>query len=136
MASKQSGASAIEFALILPLVLLLFDAVIEFSMLMYDQAIITHASREAVRAGVVVKNPKLSNTAIAALAQNQANAYLISFGNSDTLLVTVNQSSDSAFQTPLSVTMNYTYTSLLGGSFLASILQPITLSATSTALNE
>jgi Flp pilus assembly protein TadG len=50
---NQQGVAAVEFALILfPLVLLVFGT-IEFSTLLYDKAMITNASREGARAGIV-----------------------------------------------------------------------------------
>ena len=49
----QQGASAVEFALVLPLLLLLTFGIIEFGILLYDKAVITNASREGARAGIV-----------------------------------------------------------------------------------
>lgn len=50
---EQRGATAVELALILPLLVLLVFAIIEFSLLLYNQAMITNASREGSRVGVV-----------------------------------------------------------------------------------
>ena len=50
---SQKGASAVEFAIVLPLVVLLLFGIIEFSILFYDKAVITNASREGARAGIV-----------------------------------------------------------------------------------
>ncbi len=47
------GASAVEFALIAPLLFLLLFGIIEFGLLLYNQAVITNASREGARKGVV-----------------------------------------------------------------------------------
>lgn len=49
------GASAIEFALVLPLLLLILFGIIEFSILLYDKAMLTNASREGARLGIVFK---------------------------------------------------------------------------------
>jgi Flp pilus assembly protein TadG len=49
---NQSGASAIEFALVLPVLLLFLFGIIEFSVLFYNKAMITNASREAAREGI------------------------------------------------------------------------------------
>lgn len=46
--SSQKGASAVEFALVLPLLMLILFGIIEFSLLMYNKAMITNASRELV----------------------------------------------------------------------------------------
>jgi Flp pilus assembly protein TadG len=50
---SQKGAAAVEFAIVLPLLVLLLFGIIEFSTVYYDQAVITNASREGARAGIV-----------------------------------------------------------------------------------
>ena len=50
---RQKGAVLVEFALVLPLLLLILFGIIEFSLLLYDKAVITNASREAARSGIV-----------------------------------------------------------------------------------
>ena len=51
--TRERGAAAIEFALILPLLLLILFGIIEFSILLYDKAMLTNASREGARLGIV-----------------------------------------------------------------------------------
>ncbi len=48
--SCQKGAAAIEMALITPLLLILLFGIIEFSLILYDKAIITNASKGPDRA--------------------------------------------------------------------------------------
>lgn len=55
---EARGASAVEFALVLPLLLLLILGMIEFGTLFYRQAIISWSSREAARIGIVQATPK------------------------------------------------------------------------------
>ena len=55
MLKDEHGASAVEFAIILPLLFVLMFGIIEFSLLMYNKAMITNASREGARAGIVFK---------------------------------------------------------------------------------
>ena len=50
----QKGAQAVEFALVLPFVILIMFAVLDFGILVYDKAIITNASREAARTGTIL----------------------------------------------------------------------------------
>lgn len=50
-----------EFALVLPVLLLILFGIIEFGLVMFDQAVITNASREGARAGIVLKTPSLSD---------------------------------------------------------------------------
>lgn len=50
---NEKGVAAIEFAIVLPVLLLLLIGIVEFSLLLYDKAMITNASREGARAGIV-----------------------------------------------------------------------------------
>jgi Flp pilus assembly protein TadG len=136
MRSKQLGATAVEFALILPLLLLVVDGVMEFSFVMYDKVIITHAAREAVRAGVVLRTPKLSTDEIADVAHRYCADYLLSFGAVSVPTVVVTQTTDPAFQTPLEVTVSYTYRSLLVASALSAIHVPMVMASRATGMNE
>ena len=48
----QSGAATVEFAIVLPLLVLLAFGTIEFGLMLYNKQILTNASREATRAAV------------------------------------------------------------------------------------
>jgi len=50
---EQHGASAVEFAIILPLLVVLLFGLVEFGLLLYNQQVITNASREGARAAIV-----------------------------------------------------------------------------------
>jgi Flp pilus assembly protein TadG len=50
---KQAGQGFVEFALILPVLLLLMFGVIEFGRLLFIYTEVSNATREAVRFGVV-----------------------------------------------------------------------------------
>lgn len=132
MRFKQRGTTAVEFALVLPLLLLVVDGIVEFSVVMYDKAVITHA----VRAGVVLRTPKLSNAEISDVALSYCSNYLLSFGSSSTPTVVVNQSVDPTFQAPLEVTVSYTYRSLLIASVLSAVNAPIDISSRAMGMNE
>jgi len=49
------GGSAVEFALILPVLILILFGIVEFSLIMYDKAVITNASREGARQGIIYR---------------------------------------------------------------------------------
>lgn len=53
---KERGAAVVEFALVLPLLLLIVFGIIEFSILFYDKAVITNASREVAREFAIYKD--------------------------------------------------------------------------------
>ena len=55
--TNQRGAAAVEFAIVLPILLLLFAGVTEFGIMYYNKQVLTNASREGARAGV---DPALS----------------------------------------------------------------------------
>jgi len=48
----QKGAAIVEFAIVLPLLVLLFMGICEFGLLWYDSQVIINASREGARAGI------------------------------------------------------------------------------------
>ena len=52
----QKGFAAIEFAIVLPFLVLLVFGTIEFGVLFYNKQVITNASREGARAGITGKN--------------------------------------------------------------------------------
>jgi Flp pilus assembly protein TadG len=74
--SNERGVAATEFALILPVLLLILFGIIEFGMLMYSRTLITNASREGARAGIVQGPPKRTEGEIVAIAS----AYLTGTG--------------------------------------------------------
>jgi Flp pilus assembly protein TadG len=52
---SQKGAALVEFAIVLPLLLILVFGIIDFSFLLYNKASITNASREGARTGIVFR---------------------------------------------------------------------------------
>ena len=64
----QAGAEIVEFAVILPFLLLVMFGIMEFGLVFYDKALITNASREAARSGIAYKCPVLSADEIKAVS--------------------------------------------------------------------
>ncbi len=52
---STKGGAAVEFALILPVLILILFGIVEFSLIMYDKAVITNASREGARQGIIYR---------------------------------------------------------------------------------
>jgi Flp pilus assembly protein TadG len=129
---RQRGAAMVEMAIILPLLLLLVFGIIEFSVMFYDKAMLTNASREGARLGVLFNHPDdIPNADIEARVREYAEAHVISFDGNSQLVITVNREPDGDMRF-LTVTVNYGYgylvidniVGLFGGS-----LDPINLSA-------
>ena len=51
--NDQNGAAMVEFAIVLPLLLTLIFGMIEFSVMLYDKAMLTNATREWERMKVL-----------------------------------------------------------------------------------
>ena len=95
---SEHGASAVEFAIVLPLLLVLVFGIIEFSIFLFDKAVITNASREGARKGVLFyfrdfdgdgenENYPLSDTEIRDIVKAYANSHLINLGGGQNDLV-------------------------------------------------
>ncbi len=89
---NQNGATAVEFAIVLPFLLLSIFSIIEFSIFFYNKGMITDASREAARMGIVYNWPeRIPPSEIRELAENYLEDRLIRFGGSpDDFTVTIN----------------------------------------------
>lgn len=102
---NERGAVAAEFALLLPVLLMMVIGTIEFGMIMYSRELITNASREGARAGIVQVAPKPGAGAITTIAMN----YLTGTGiNPADITVTV-AGAGGANPNTLTVTTSYRY---------------------------
>ncbi len=140
MIRSEKGVSAVEFALIAPLLFVLTFGIIEFGLLLFDKAVVTNASREGARAAIVFNT---NGTEYTPLVDNDirnvviayANEFLVSFGgageNDLTSTDIVIDPSDGLRVSggDVTVTVTYTYdflvfpdlTNLIGGSFTGTI---------------
>jgi Flp pilus assembly protein TadG len=108
----QRGASVVEFAIILPLIVWLIFGIMEIGFVLYDKNMITQASREGARAGVIFRVPAVTDDEIVEVVNNYLGTSLITFGEPQTATVTVTRNGLSAGD-PLKVTVSYTYTALV-----------------------
>ena len=142
----QSGVSALEFAIVLPVLLLLLFGIVEFGVLFYDKAMITNASREGARLGIVYTGPDGCVGAACYTSEpeitTRVNEYLGISDGSSSLLISFDSNSsigtsvslpDGSASTGLrrSVVVTYDYGWLLLPNFVVALTGPITLSATS-----
>jgi hypothetical protein len=79
---RQRGVSAVEFALVLPLLLVILFGIIDFGFMLYDKAMITNAAREGARAGIVLRNPRLTKAQVEAVAAGYCTSRLVRLGGS------------------------------------------------------
>ncbi len=129
---RQKGAEIVEFALVLPLLLLILFGIMEFGIVFFDKAIITNAGREGARAGVVSRSPVLSNDDITTIVNNYS-VGLVSFSSSVASPVVTVTTTTIAAEQFLTVKVEYSYTFLVLGNlmslFIPSFSNPIVLSA-------
>jgi Flp pilus assembly protein TadG len=109
---SQSGASAVEFALILPILLLLVFGIIEMGFVLFDKAMITNASREGARTGISYRVPPFTDEEISNVVSSYLGNALITFAESTNPTATVTRNGSNPGD-ELKVTVAYTYTSLI-----------------------
>ena len=127
----QKGSAAVEFAIVLPLLVTLVFGIVEFSILFYNKAMITNASREGARVGIVF-NSNLSDAdrtqLITDTVTNYCGTYLITFGNAGTS-PNVTVSPIPGTGQPLTVTVDYHYDFLVLPNFISTLIGGVDLSA-------
>lgn len=135
---KQQGAEVVEFALTAVLLFILLFGMIEFSVALYDKAVLTNASREGARTGILFRpQPRdesiessfnCNGTAsgedeyIRSAVCGYAEQYLISLGGPADMTISVRRTNGS--MTPGSevvVTVDYPYQFLLLPGFIGTL---------------
>ncbi len=110
-----------EFAIVMPLLFVILFGIIEFGILLYDKAMITNASREGARAGIVFRDPRPSDDEIKSVVSSYCAAHLISFGTGSTFNeddVTITRTGTSAGDS-LTVTVPYQFQFLAFSNLIA-----------------
>ena len=119
--NNQNGAALVEFAIVLPLLLILVFGVIEFGVMFYDKAVITNASREGARAGIT----GVANSDIEDIVKDYCKFNLINLSNNDfdpaadpydDISISKDDSSIDGSKV-LTVRLEYRYDLLLGSIF-------------------
>jgi Flp pilus assembly protein TadG len=125
----QKGVAAIEFAIILPVLIVLLFGFIEFSILLYDKAMLTNASREGARAGIVYSDPNpITDNDIRAVVNNYCASHLISFGTGSAVNTAISRTMES-FGNALTVTVTYQYDFLVLPNFVTTLMGGVNLGA-------
>lgn len=115
----EKGVSAVEFALLLPVLVLIIFVIIEGGLVLYNQQVITNASREGARVGILYEQNTDGTRKIKTLADikqvvdSYASKRLVSFSNAAILNTSLGANGPcTAFNTPaggLQVNVSYGY---------------------------
>lgn len=142
----QQGAAAVEFAIVLPILIILVFGIIEFSVILFDKAMITNASREGARAGIVYRynyttdqEDPLDEGEIEDIVIAYCQSHLISLGESSTLGrndIDTSCGTSAAGDPILTVTVRYQYNFLVLPNFITTLTGDINLTATTVMRTE
>jgi Flp pilus assembly protein TadG len=118
---RQSGVAAVEFALLLPILLTLTLGAIEWGFFFFVDQRVTNAAREGARAGTLLEAPPITPAATGKLiAENAAKNYLTQVGlKTDGVVADPNVVLDDGTR-GIKVTIRLPYVPLTG--FLTSVL--------------
>ena len=124
---REDGAAAVEFAILLPILLLILFGIIEFGFALHGKEVITNASREGARAGIVIASLRPSEDQI----KGVVSSYLTNFGwDASKAEIAVPTGPCASFPDPLRVELKYPYSFLVLSSLIADFSKDIMLSAT------
>jgi Flp pilus assembly protein TadG len=107
----QKGVALVEFAIALPLLLLLLFGFIEFGVLLHNKQVITNASREGARAAINPV-PILTPGEVVNVVENYCDQNLILFGTSNPISVTP-PDENRVFPQEVTITVTWDYGFLL-----------------------
>ena len=130
---SESGASAVEFALLLPVLMLILFGIIEFGLALHRQSILTNASREGARLGIVLSIPPITDAAINARIDTYLTSAGITPGNVTRNSPIIPPSPVTGTPVIVTLTLPYTYAVLPG---LTSITPTINLVAQTVMRHE
>src|SRR5690606_35699930 len=107
---RMAGVAAVEFALVVPLLLVILFGIIDFGFMLYDKAMLTNAAREGARAGIVLRETRMSEADIQGVAGNYCQEKMIRLrGSSDCLVKVVKPADPKSLDDQLEVSVEYAY---------------------------
>ena len=80
---NENGATAVELALILLVMILLLNGIIELGLLLFNKQVITNASREGARAGIVARTHRFKTgdtVDVDSVTRSWTENHLVTFG--------------------------------------------------------
>ena len=117
----NDGQAIVEFAFVLPLLLIIVLGFIEFGILFFNKAMVTNASREGARVGIELRKSgsacvAVPDSEIATAVSDYLQSKLITFGGSATPTTSVTRTGTSPDCDPgggtVEVQVSYTHTYL------------------------
>ena len=131
--NNEKGASAVEFAIVLPVLVIMVFGIIEFGIVFYNKAMITNACREAARTAIVYRTPVLDETQMQKELNSVVKTYLAAPSDpsgSTTILIPGSTPAPEPVLLPpnktcfdpgveLDVTLGYDYSFIMLPDFLA-----------------
>ena len=128
---RQEGQSLVEFAIVAPVLLLLLLGIVEFGLILYNQHVITNASREGARFGIVVEIPRRTEAEIQGVVDAYCADHLVTFGSGGIPSTSVTYAGQF-FGDDLTVEVTFPYDFLVLPNFLSTLAGGINLRAETT----
>jgi Flp pilus assembly protein TadG len=126
---EENGGSLVELAIVVVLLFVIVFGIIEFGILLYDKAVITNASREGARAGIVFDpgfrnddgtvNDSVVRGWVTNIVTGYCSANLFSFGSGDAPAVDVSDLTGLTSGGYLTVTVTYPFHFLVFSNLIA-----------------
>ena len=141
LSENEKGTSIVEFAIILPVLLILIFGMVEFAALFYNKAVITNASREGARAAIVFRTDANGNYTpyqqvdIQTIVNNYVGNYLIGFPRGTATIPAFTpcpQTPTPGSDNYAVVQVSYGYHFLVLQNLLSFLQSPFTLSSSTT----
>lgn len=136
---RQNGSAAVEFAIILPILIVLLFGIVEFGLILYNKAVVTNASREGARYGIVFRTPGTEKTCsdITGIITYYTAGKLVTFGTAADVGIVYDPSSCApAAGSELTVTVSYQYDYLLLPGFVGGLIGPVNLTGQTIMVKE
>lgn len=144
---KNDGATLVEFAIVIPIFMVLTFGIIEFGIIMYNKALITNASREGARFGILYTDPPKEhatlkseietkvNSKLGVDSDNPSKSRLISLGGSavpDTKVPPLILDETGDYLLEVKVTYAYNFLLLPKLKFAEGLSNPLDITSTTT----
>jgi Flp pilus assembly protein TadG len=139
---NEKGAAVVEFAIVLPLLLVIVFGIVEFGFVMYNQAMLTNAAREGARFGITIGEERKSTAQITQVVNDYCADYLFTFKSGSATapetVVKVNGVETDPFgglqpaQDYVTVEVSYSYDFLILPSFITNLGVSKNLAASAT----